>query len=150
METQQTHKAALVSTAKILSYFALIALVFGAAGFGLYSTSRHNEKPQNDFVCGTANSQQTEGYRRFKMNCAACHKMDKDLVGPKLNTLNNRDPDWLKTFITNEAELIAKEDSLALYLNDKYSPVYDHAFGGILDSPEYTALKNYLVTEWKE
>lgn len=73
-----------------------------------------------------------------------------DLVGPKLNALDQRNAQWLEAFILEEAQLISEKDSLALYLNDKYPPIFDHAYGETLGSMQYTALKNHLITEWKE
>ena len=49
----------------------------------------------------------TNGKKLFKANCAACHKLDKKLVGPPLKGISEkRENKWLKSWIKNSAELI--------------------------------------------
>ena len=44
------------------------------------------------------------GKKLFNSNCAACHKMDKDLVGPKLGGITEkRENTWLKAWIKDNA-----------------------------------------------
>ena len=44
------------------------------------------------------------GKKLFNANCAACHKMDKDLVGPKLGGITEiRENAWLKAWIKDNA-----------------------------------------------
>jgi mono/diheme cytochrome c family protein len=44
------------------------------------------------------------GKKLFNSNCAACHKLDKDLVGPKLGGITeNRENTWLKAWVKDNA-----------------------------------------------
>ena len=44
------------------------------------------------------------GKKLFNSNCAACHKLDKDLVGPAITkTFNTRENAWLKAWIKDNA-----------------------------------------------
>lgn len=44
------------------------------------------------------------GKKLFNSNCAACHKLDKDLVGPKLRGITEtRTNEWLKAWIKDNA-----------------------------------------------
>ncbi len=44
------------------------------------------------------------GKKLFNSNCAACHKLDKDLVGPKLRDITEkRTNEWLKAWIKDNA-----------------------------------------------
>jgi mono/diheme cytochrome c family protein len=55
------------------------------------------------------------GEKLFKMNCAACHKLDKKLIGPALLGISEkREQDWLIAWIKNSPELIKSGDKLAI------------------------------------
>ncbi len=48
----------------------------------------------------SAQGDTANGKKLFNMNCAACHKLDKDLVGPKLGGISEiRENAWLKAWI---------------------------------------------------
>lgn len=50
-------------------------------------------------------ARQKEGKKLFKSLCAACHKLDKKLVGPALGGVEERrENSWLKAWIKNNAE----------------------------------------------
>ncbi|WP_231372704.1 c-type cytochrome [Aureivirga sp. CE67] len=54
------------------------------------------------------------GKKIFNTNCAACHKLDKKLVGPALGGITDkRETDWLKAWIKDNAALRASGDALA-------------------------------------
>ena len=54
------------------------------------------------------------GEKIFKANCAACHKLDKKLIGPKLGGITDkRETEWLKKWITDNNALRASGDALA-------------------------------------
>lgn len=50
-------------------------------------------------------ARQKEGKKLYKSLCAACHKLDKKLVGPALGGVEERrENSWLKSWIKNNAE----------------------------------------------
>jgi len=52
----------------------------------------------------------TEGQALFEANCAACHKIEKKFVGPKIKgVLERRSPEWVMNMILNPEEMIAKD-----------------------------------------
>ncbi len=54
------------------------------------------------------------GKTLFNSNCAACHKLDKKLIGPALgNITDKRENDWLKAWIKDNAALRKSGDALA-------------------------------------
>lgn len=54
------------------------------------------------------------GKQLFKINCAACHKLEGKLIGPELlGITETRDADWLKAWILDNNALIASGDKLA-------------------------------------
>jgi len=55
------------------------------------------------------------GEKLFKSTCAACHKLDKKLVGPALLGINEkRDQDWLIAWIKDSPGMIKSGDKLAI------------------------------------
>lgn len=74
----------------------------------------------------------TNGKKLFNMHCAACHKLDKDLVGPKLGGITeNRENAWLKAWIKDNAafqEIDADAKDAA-----NYSPTAMTAFPFLTD-----------------
>ena len=62
----------------------------------------------------------------FNTNCAACHKLDKKLVGPALGKISERrDLDWLKSWIkdNNAFRATGDADAKAIFEEYKGSPM---------------------------
>ncbi len=56
----------------------------------------------------------TNGKKIFKTNCAACHKLDKKLVGPPLRNISEkRETKWLKSWIKDNNAFRKSGDALA-------------------------------------
>jgi len=76
----------------------------------------------------------TNGKKIFKANCAACHKLDKKLVGPPLKNISEkRDNKWLKSWIKNSAALIKSGDKDAIAIFEEYSKMPMMAFPQLSD-----------------
>ncbi|AOW22111.1 c-type cytochrome [Urechidicola croceus] len=72
------------------------------------------------------------GKKLFNANCAACHKLDKKLVGPGLTeSFNKRENDWLKAWIKDNAAF-QKVDADAKAAAD-FSPTSMTAFPQLSD-----------------
>lgn len=62
-----------------------------------------------------------EGESLFKANCAACHKLDKKLIGPALRKVGERrDMDWLIAWIKDNNALRASGDADAIAIFEEY------------------------------
>lgn len=62
-----------------------------------------------------------KGGELFKTNCKACHKIDKDAVGPALKGVTERQSEeWLMTWIANPAKVIASGDEHAVEMFEKF------------------------------
>ncbi len=62
-----------------------------------------------------------KGKALFNANCAACHKMDKKLVGPALKGVTEkREAAWLKSWIKDSQALVKSGDADAKAIFDEY------------------------------
>ena len=72
------------------------------------------------------------GKKLFNMHCAACHKLDKDLVGPKLGGITEtRENAWLKAWIKDNAAFQAVDADAKEAAN--FSPTAMTAFPFLTD-----------------
>ena len=59
------------------------------------------------FTSITYSQDYTKGKQLFNTHCAACHKMDKKLVGPPLqDVVELQGKDWTKSWIKNSKHLL--------------------------------------------
>ncbi len=62
------------------------------------------------------------GKKLYQANCAACHKLDKKLIGPPLgNVAEKREMDWLKLWIKDNNALRASGDKDAVAIFKEYN-----------------------------
>jgi mono/diheme cytochrome c family protein len=62
------------------------------------------------------------GKSLFNSNCAACHKLDKDMTGPALRGVADRhEREWLYSWIRNSSKLIKSGDSYAVEIYEKFN-----------------------------
>lgn len=70
----------------------------------------------------------------FKTNCAACHKLDKKMIGPALSGVTERrSKEWLAKWIRNNQELRESGDADAIAIFDEYNGYVMTAFPGLSD-----------------
>lgn len=66
----------------------------------------------------------TKGEKMFNSNCAACHKLDKKLIGPALGNISERrELSWTMEFIKDSKALMAKGDKDAIEVYNKYNKI---------------------------
>ena len=86
----------------------------------------------------------TNGEKLFKSTCAACHKLDKKLVGPALKGVTERrEQDWLIAWIKDSPGMIKSGNKLAIQVfeeNNKLPMIANPQFSDqdIIDILEYT------------
>lgn len=74
------------------------------------------------------------GKSLFNANCAACHKLDKKLIGPALaGVTERRDAEWLHKWIKDNAALRASGDADAVAIFDEYNGSVMTAFPNLSD-----------------
>lgn len=90
------------------------------------------------------------GEQVFTVNCAACHRMDEVLVGPKLNNvINLQGEEWTRKWIGNNVELRESGDKHAKDVYEQYNKQAMPVYEGMLDDAEMDDLIVYL-TEWDD
>lgn len=74
------------------------------------------------------------GKALFNANCAACHKLDKKMIGPALGGVTqNRDAEWLHKWIKDNAALRASGDGDAIAIFEEYNGSVMPGFPGLSD-----------------
>jgi len=90
------------------------------------------------------------GKKLFKTNCAACHKMEGNLIGPELLKITDkRDAEWLKLWIKDNNALVASGDKLAKEVADS-NPAAMTPFQHLSDQDLEDLLKYFAVGDVKE
>ena len=70
-----------------------------------------------------------KGKSLFNSQCAACHKLNRKLVGPALKGVSAKyDKEWLYTWIKNSAAMIKSGDDQAVAIYEEYNKVAMNAF----------------------
>ena len=66
----------------------------------------------------------SKGKSLFNANCAACHKLNKNLVGPKLSGVTDKyEKEWLYTWIKNSSAMIKSGDQRAVAVYEEWNKV---------------------------
>jgi len=74
------------------------------------------------------------GKKLFNANCAACHKLDKKLIGPPLKGVSERrSPEWLKAWIKDNAAFRASGDKDAIAIFNEYNGMAMTAYPQLTD-----------------
>ncbi len=82
------------------------------------------------------------GKKLFKANCAACHKLDKKLIGPALGDMTERrSAEWLVAWIRDNGALRASGDADAQAVFDEYNGMPMTAFPALSDQDIYDILQ---------
>ena len=71
----------------------------------------------------------SKGKSLFNSNCAACHKLNKNLVGPKLAGVSAKyEKEWLYSWIKNSSAMIKSGDERAVAIYEEWNKVAMNAF----------------------
>ncbi|MFC7356703.1 c-type cytochrome [Jejudonia soesokkakensis] len=118
----------------------------------------YNQSKQNELVCATEIPQPIcgtelnlsenaqDGKYLFKANCAACHKLYKNMVGPSLKGIVQREEypsnEYFIDYVLNENKLLENNDEHAKAINTEYDYDYIHQFK--LSNLETSKILEYL------
>lgn len=73
---------------------------------------------------GAGGGDTSNGKALFNSQCAACHKLDGNSIGPPLRGISERrDTEWLHAWISNSSALIAAGDETAVEIYEEYNRV---------------------------
>ena len=89
-----------------------------------------------------------KGKQLFNQHCAACHKMDRKLVGPPLqDVIEAQGKDWTKEWIYNSKALIDSGDEHAVEIWEEYNRAAMPGYQFLKDE-ELNDIVEYLA-QWK-
>ena len=98
------------------------------------------------FTTITYSQDYAKGKQLFNTHCAACHKMDKKLVGPPLqDVVELQGKDWTKTWIKNSKALIDSGDEHAVEIWEEYNRAAMPAYNFLPDT-ELDDIVEYLAS----
>ena len=90
-----------------------------------------------------------KGKQLFNTHCAACHKMDKKLVGPALNSIVSRQgEEWTKEWIYNNNALRSSGDAYAIQIWEEYNKAAMPGYQFLKDE-ELNDIVEYLA-QWQD
>lgn len=82
----------------------------------------------------------------FKGNCAQCHAVNEQVVGPALAGLTKRRPiAWIIPWVKNSSKMVAQGDDYAVALYEKYSQQQMPSFD--LSAKEITSIVAYINSQ---
>jgi mono/diheme cytochrome c family protein len=82
----------------------------------------------------------------FKGNCAQCHAVNEQVVGPALGGITKRRPiSWILPWVKNSSKVVASGDEYAVALYNKYNKQQMPSFG--LSDKEITSIVAYITSE---
>lgn len=115
-----------------MNYFKLAATVLLFGGLlACQAPSKKTQESQNKYRRGELPVQ--EGMVLFNQNCASCHNFSSNEIGPNLTGITTLvSKDWLKAFIKNPQQMIAKGDQRAVAQFEKFN-VYMPSFAQLND-----------------
>ncbi len=86
----------------------------------------------------------------FRQNCASCHSIDQDLVGPALKGVTERrDSAWVYSFIINSQEMIQAGDPVAVELFNRFNKVPMPAHPN-LSTEQIGSILSYIESQAQE
>ncbi|WP_338394692.1 c-type cytochrome [Fulvitalea axinellae] len=92
----------------------LLGIVWGLlGGVRAYGQDAASSAPDPALLAG--------GKKLFEDNCAQCHAVHEQVVGPALKDVTKRQkPDWVKAFILNSQKVIQSGDKYAVGIYEKF------------------------------
>ncbi|GGK56045.1 c-type cytochrome [Rufibacter glacialis] len=89
-----------------------------------------------------------KGKAIFYANCAACHAVQEQVVGPALKDLHKRKEEkWITAFVKNSTKVIASGDKQALEVYEKFGKVPMTSFEGSLSDGDIKDVIAYVKEE---
>ncbi|KAA3437127.1 c-type cytochrome [Rufibacter hautae] len=89
-----------------------------------------------------------KGKAVFDANCAACHAVQEQVVGPALKDVHKRrDEKWIADFVKNSTKVIATGDKQAVEVFKKFGKVQMTSFEGTLSDGDIKDVIAYVKEE---
>jgi len=82
----------------------------------------------------------------FQGNCAQCHAVNEQVVGPALGGITKRRPmSWILPWVKNSSKVVASGDDYAVKLSNKYNKQQMPSFG--LSDQEIASIVAYISSQ---
>ncbi|MBA9078989.1 MULTISPECIES: c-type cytochrome [Rufibacter] len=89
-----------------------------------------------------------KGKSIFDANCAACHSVQEQVVGPALKDVHKRrDEKWITSFVKNSTKMIASGDKQAVEIFEKFGKTQMTSFEGALSDGDIKDVIAYVKEE---
>lgn len=122
-----------INTVTIRSGISLFLLVF-FLGFSVAAYSQEDASDSQEAESVSDAGDVTAGEALFKSNCAACHHLDRNSVGPPLRGVADKfERDWLYRWIRNSQELVRAGDPIAVKLFEDHNRLIMTPFPALTD-----------------
>ena len=140
----------------VLFGFTLLSAA-GLAGFAAEDARSRIETPAGGPVvekasvltpaqAGPKAAEVAAGDALFKGNCAQCHAVNEQVVGPALAGITKRRPmSWILPWVKNSSKMVASGDDYAVALFNKFNRQQMPSFA--LSDKEITAIGAYINSE---
>ncbi|MET4075391.1 cytochrome c [Hymenobacter sp. UYCo722] len=97
-------------------------------------------------LTGAQTAEIAAGDALFKGNCAQCHAVNEQVVGPALAGLSQRRPmSWILPWVKNSSKVVASGDDYAVALFNKYSKQQMPSFA--LSDKEIASIVAYITSQ---
>ncbi|GAB3863869.1 hypothetical protein GCM10028824_00660 [Hymenobacter segetis] len=94
---------------------------------------------------GSESAEVAAGHTLFNNNCAQCHAVGEQVVGPALGGLTKRRPiSWILPWVKNSSKVVASGDEYAITLFNKYNKQQMPSFA--LSDKEITSIVVYITS----
>ena len=96
-------------------------------------------------LTATQTAEVAAGDALFKGNCAQCHAVNEQVVGPALAGITKRRPvSWIVPWVKNSSKVVASGDDYAVALFNKFNKQQMPSFA--LSDKEITSIVAYIIT----
>ena len=133
-----------------IAFFIAIKILFFFSNISSQQQSETSIVTIDNNISSVISTKFSNGKALFIQNCATCHSLTRDLVGPALAGVADRVPDkqLLHEWIKDNEKILKSKNPYFIQLYSKYNKTSMNKFPNLSDE-DIDAILNY-VSEWCE